>query len=147
MPSRQDDLEAAALMLTHLLTPNGLSWTRNGVPMSDGAHDQLKRAKERARASDLCHGLPSEFEEFLRYCRRLGFAERPDYSRWVEAFRNLALDRGFPEDDAFVWPPVVEVLAFELSLCALFYADTRFRAHSPLFVPQHILLRRLLPRT
>lgn len=109
VPSRRDDLEAAALMLIHLLTPGGLSWTRNGVPKTDVAHDQLKRAKERARASDLCLGLPSEFEEFLRYCRRLGFSERPDYSRWVDAFRNLAVDQGFPEDDAFIWPPVVEV--------------------------------------
>ncbi|KAK7681613.1 hypothetical protein QCA50_015346 [Cerrena zonata] len=32
VPSRRDDLEAVALMLIHLLTPNGLSWTRNGVP-------------------------------------------------------------------------------------------------------------------
>lgn len=118
VPSRRDDLEAVALMLIHLLTPGGLSWTRNGVPKTDVAHDQLKRAKEHARPPDLCHGLPSEFEEFLRYCRRLGFQERPDYSRWVEAFRDLAVEQGFGDSDAFVWPPVVEVrFVLLLSFC------------------------------
>ena len=77
-------------MLIHLLTPGGLSWTRNGVPKTPIAQDRLKRAKANTNPADLCHGLPSEFEEFLRYCRRLSFAERPDYTQWIEAFRDLA---------------------------------------------------------
>ena len=111
MPSRRDDLEAVALMLIHLLTPNGLSWTRNGVPKTDIAHERLKRAKESASPAELCAGLPSEFEEFLRYCRRLKFAERPDYTRWISEFNELAVSHGFPESDAFVWPPPVTVCA------------------------------------
>ena len=103
-------------MLIHLLTPRGLSWTRNGVPKTDVAHDQLKRVKSRTTPADLCHGLPSEFEEFLVYCRKLGFAERPDYTRWIEAFRDLAVENGFPEDDAFVWPPPVQVRIVFFSL-------------------------------
>ena len=72
-------MEALALMLVHLLTPGGLSWTRNGVPKTDAAHKRLKREKAAAAPEDLCRGLPDVFEEFLRYCRRLKFAERPDY--------------------------------------------------------------------
>ncbi|KAJ7644075.1 kinase-like domain-containing protein [Roridomyces roridus] len=106
VPSRRDDLEAAALMLIHLLTPRGLPWTRNGVPKSDEAHDRLKKAKRNARPEDLCRGLPPEFEEFLRYCRRLQFQECPDYDHWIEEFRALAAESGFPESDDFVWPPV-----------------------------------------
>ena len=98
-------MEALALMLIHLLTPGGLSWTRNGVPKTEVAHARLKREKSAARPEDLCRGLPDVFEEFLRYCRRLKFAERPDYDRWREAFMDLAVESGFPEDDAFVWPP------------------------------------------
>ena len=109
MPSRRDDLEAVALMLIHLLTPNGLSWTRNGVPKTDIAHERLKRAKESASPAELCAGLPSEFEEFLRYCRTLGFYQQPDYARWIQAFKDVAADHGFPEDDAFVWPPTAKV--------------------------------------
>ncbi|KII86957.1 hypothetical protein PLICRDRAFT_43650 [Plicaturopsis crispa FD-325 SS-3] len=105
VPSRRDDLEAVALMLIHLLTPGGLSWTRNGVPKDEVQHDRIKREKRHARAEHLCHGMPSEFEEFLRYCRRLKFAECPDYRRWIDEFKALMRDEGFGDSDAFVWPP------------------------------------------
>ena len=100
-------MEAAALMLIHLLTPNGLSWTRNGVPKTDEAHDRLKREKKNARPEDLCRGLPSEFEEFLRYCRRLNFMDRPDYQRWKDEFAALAEGQGFGDCSQFEWPPRV----------------------------------------
>ncbi|KAJ4482194.1 kinase-like domain-containing protein [Lentinula aciculospora] len=105
VPSRRDDLEAIALMLIHLLTPRGLSWTRNGVPKTDAAHEILKREKRLARPEDLCRGLPNEFEELLRYCRQLKFQECPDYQHWVEEFRELAESYGFPSSDDFIWPP------------------------------------------
>lgn len=92
-------------MFIHLLTPRGLSWTRNGVPKTDEAHDRLKEEKLKARPEDLCKGLPSEFEEFLRYCRRLKFTDCPDYGKWQDEFRGLAISEGFPNSDEFVWPP------------------------------------------
>ena len=105
VPSRRDDLEAAALILIHLLTPGGLSWTRKGIPKTDSEHDRIKRAKQRARPEDLCKGLPSEFEEFLRYCRRLKFSECPDYDYWMDEFHALAEDLGFTDIERFIWPP------------------------------------------
>jgi casein kinase 1 len=93
-------------MLIHLLTPRGLRWTRNGVPKTAHAHALLKRDKQCATPEDLCHGLPEVFEDFLRYCRRLKFAERPNYGQWVEKLMELAVDEGFPASDRFVWPPV-----------------------------------------
>lgn len=92
-------------MLIHLLTPGGLSWTRNGVPKTNAAHERLKREKRHARPEDLCRGLPSEFEDFLRYCRRLKFTECPDYVHWVNEFRELMKDMGYPSSSRFVWPP------------------------------------------
>lgn len=105
VPSRRDDLEAAALMFIHLLTPGGLSWTRNGIPKTDSAHDRIKRAKKNARPEELCKGIPSEFEEFLRYCRRLKFFDCPDYDYWKEEFQELARDSGFTDIERFIWPP------------------------------------------
>lgn len=98
-------------MLIHLLTPGGLSWTRNGVPKTEEAHDILKREKANTRPEDLCRGLPVEFEDFLRYCRRLKFAERPDYDDWYEHFRELANDEGFPAGDDLFWPPPKPVVS------------------------------------
>ncbi|KAG6856423.1 hypothetical protein H0H87_004642 [Tephrocybe sp. NHM501043] len=105
VPSRRDDMEAAALMFIHMLTPRGLSWTRKGVPKTDADHDILKGQKRRARPEDLCRGLPAEFEEFLRYCRSLKFYEQPDYYRWMKEFRELKVDLGYGESDEFIWPP------------------------------------------
>ncbi|KAF4577125.1 hypothetical protein EYR36_005112 [Pleurotus pulmonarius] len=105
VPSRRDDLEAVALMLIHLLTPRGLPWTRNGVPKTDEEHERLKRNKSNARPEDLCRNLPEAFEDFLRYCKSLKFMDRPDYERWIDEFRDLAVDSGFPDSDQFIWPP------------------------------------------
>jgi hypothetical protein len=105
VPSRRDDLEAAALMFIHLLTPHGLPWTRNGVPRTDSEHNRLKSAKQSATPEDLCRNIPSAFEDFLRYCRQLQFSEQPDYERWREEFRDLAVENKFPDSDDFIWPP------------------------------------------
>lgn len=109
VPSRRDDLEAVGLMLVHLLTPRGLPWIRNGIPKTEPEHDRLKRIKKAATIEKLCEGLPGVFEDFLRYSRRLTFKEQPDYERWIEGFREVAEDNGFPTSDAFCWPPPVSV--------------------------------------
>lgn len=102
--SRRDDLEAAALLLIHLLTPNGLPWTRNGLPKTEKAHDHIKRQKRTTKPDDLCRGLPEEFEGFLRYCRRLTFTEQPNYELWKNNFRRLARERGFTDIENYVDP-------------------------------------------
>ncbi|KAG2009852.1 CK1/CK1/CK1-G protein kinase [Coprinopsis cinerea AmutBmut pab1-1] len=105
VPSRRDDLEAAALMLIHLLTPRGLTWTRNGIPKTDEAHDALMDEKRAARPEDLCRGLPVEFEDFLRYTRKLKFEQCPDYETWIENFRQLKVESGYSPSEDLVWPP------------------------------------------
>ena len=92
-------------MFIHLLTPGGLSWTRRGVPKDEASHDRIKREKRNSKPEDLCRGLPAEFEEFLRYCHRLKFSQCPDYGYWIEEFRELARESGYPAQDDFVWPP------------------------------------------
>lgn len=106
VPSRRDDLEAVALMLIHLLTPRGLVWTRNGIPKDEDEHDRLKLLKSSATPSQLCRNLPEEFEDLLKYCRKLKFAEQPDYATWIERFRDLSLECGGDGADNFIWPPV-----------------------------------------
>lgn len=103
--SRRDDLEAAALLLIHLLTPNGLSWTRDGVPRDETAHARLKRQKRAALPEDICRGLPIEFEDFLRHCRRLTFAAKPDYAYCRDLFLDLAQESGCHDIESFIWPP------------------------------------------
>ncbi|TFK28010.1 CK1/CK1 protein kinase [Coprinopsis marcescibilis] len=115
VPSRRDDLEAAALMFIHLLTPRGLSWTRNGVPKTSQAHDLLIEEKRRARPEDLCRGLPVEFEDFLRYTRKLKFDQKPDYETWVQVFQDLATEHGYSGHEDLIWPPEPPVVRVQLS--------------------------------
>ncbi|KAI0317508.1 kinase-like domain-containing protein [Amylostereum chailletii] len=103
--SRRDDLEAAALMFIHLLTPGGLPWTRNGVPRDDAAHDRLKREKRDTTPEELCRGLPDEFCELLQYCRSLKYHQQPDYEDWKTRFRELGEDLGYGDVEEFIWPP------------------------------------------
>jgi casein kinase 1 len=95
-------------MLIHLLTPDGLTWTRNGVPKTDEAHDLLKAEKLRANPEDLCAGMPVEFEDFLLYTRGLRFEQTPDYKRWILVFEELMRSEGWSGKSDFVWPPVEE---------------------------------------
>ena len=92
-------------MFIHLLTPGGLPWTRKGVPKDEASHDRIKREKRHSKPEDLCKGLPAEFEEFLRYCRRLKFSQCPDYGYWIGEFKELAIELGYPAGDDFIWPP------------------------------------------
>ncbi|RXW24514.1 hypothetical protein EST38_g1328 [Candolleomyces aberdarensis] len=105
VPSRRDDLEAAGLMFIHLLTPRGLTWTRNGVPKTSSAHDRLIGEKQTARPEDLCRGMPVEFEDFLRYTRKLRFEQCPDYAKWIQTFKDLAMENGYSGKEDFIWPP------------------------------------------
>ena len=98
-------------MLIHLLTPRGLSWTRNGVPKTSEAHNRLKAEKRNATPESLCWGLPSEFEEFLAYTRQLKFKDCPDYDLWVTRFRDLSKQMGYKDVDQLIWPPPVPIVS------------------------------------
>lgn len=112
-------------MFIHLLTPRGLSWTRNGIPKTSAAHNILKMEKRKATPEDLCRGLPAEFEEFLSYTRRLKFKDNPDYILWIDRFRDLAMDLGFMDVEPFVWPPPVPTVSSS-SLGILVYFSFNF---------------------
>ena len=121
-------MEAAGLMFIHLLTPRGLSWTRNGVPKTPAAHNILKMEKRKATPEDLCRGLPAEFEEFLSYTRRLKFKENPDYALWVDRFRDLAMELGFMDVEPFVWAPsapTVSCLGFLVCYNFTYFGSSR----------------------
>ena len=88
-----------------MMTPRGLTWTRNGPPKTDEHHDEIIAEKRSARPEDLCRGMPVEFEDFLRYTRKLKFDQAPDYTTWIERFRELKVENGYSASDDFVWPP------------------------------------------
>jgi casein kinase I family protein HRR25 len=78
--SRRDDLESLGYVLVYLCK-GSLPWSglRQGTRSQN--HARIRDIKINTRVSSLCAGLPSQFAKFIRTCRRIGFAEQPDYSR------------------------------------------------------------------
>lgn len=83
--SRKDDLESLGYILVYFLKSR-LPWQQ--VPKAGGGPNGItaKQRKERileikmsTKVSEICSGLPFEFQQFLIYCRSLGFDEQPNY--------------------------------------------------------------------
>eukprot|EP00406_Dinophysis_acuminata_P047818 CAMPEP_0179304412 /NCGR_PEP_ID=MMETSP0797-20121207/49085_1 /TAXON_ID=47934 /ORGANISM="Dinophysis acuminata, Strain DAEP01" /LENGTH=70 /DNA_ID=CAMNT_0021014009 /DNA_START=9 /DNA_END=218 /DNA_ORIENTATION=+ len=51
----------------------------------------------------LCEHSPPELATYLRYCRGLGFEDRPDYSYLRRLLRELFLREGYEFDFVFDW--------------------------------------------
>jgi len=105
--SRRDDLEAIAHMMIYFLRGT-LPWSGLSARTLSEKCERIRRTKISTQLSDLCAGLPQEFESFLGYARGLKFAERPEYSRWQKCFRQLrerlgAEEQRKIEDHDFDW--------------------------------------------
>lgn len=46
----------------------------------------------------LTRGLPQEFSDYLNYCRKLRFDEKPDYAVLRKMFRDLMAKQGLDYD-------------------------------------------------
>jgi serine/threonine protein kinase len=90
---RRDDMESLAYILIYFLR-GSLPWQGS----SDIAHH-----KQRITPRELCRGLPAEFCIFLKYCRSLGFEEKPDYEYISDIFNDLLSREGLQNDVAFDW--------------------------------------------
>jgi hypothetical protein len=51
----------------------------------------------------LTRGLHQEFADYLNYCRKLRFEEKPDYSVLRKIFRDLAGKQGIDYDQQYDW--------------------------------------------
>ncbi|KAH9599525.1 Protein kinase domain [Trypanosoma melophagium] len=87
--SRRDDMEAVGFILVYFLA-GSLPW--QGIPVRDlhAKTVQIGIKKNETPLEDLCAGLPEEVLYYCAYCRKLKFAEKPDYDFLRELFRRLA---------------------------------------------------------
>ena len=83
--SRRDDLESLAYCLVYL-HKGRLPW--QGVPEHEEKWSGTYKRKAQTTAKELCSWMPSDFADFVTYCRTLGFAETPDYQRWIKRFQT-----------------------------------------------------------
>ncbi|OHT04382.1 Casein kinase I isoform delta-A [Tritrichomonas foetus] len=100
--SRRDDMESLGFVMIYLLKGK-LPW--QGLPAKDQAQ-KMKRildVKRKTTIEELCKGLPTQFADYMRMIRKLGFKDEPRYSEYRELFRRLFISSGFTFDYKYDW--------------------------------------------
>mmetsp|Transcript_69237 Transcript_69237/g.166025 ORF Transcript_69237/g.166025 Transcript_69237/m.166025 type:complete len:439 (-) Transcript_69237:34-1350(-) len=101
--SRRDDLEAVAYMLIRLLVGH-LPWDpKENEAVGEEWFDDAAKQKSLLPVPMICQGCPKEFEQFLKYCRKLKFDAEPDYDHLRQLFRGLFEREEFQDDGRFDW--------------------------------------------
>ena len=101
--SRRDDLESLAYMLISL-SNNSLPWN-NLNPKENHIIliNKIFKLKKETTPEMLCKGLPNEFVEFLKYCKKLDFEGNPDYKYLKGLFTSVLSKNELINDFLFFW--------------------------------------------
>lgn len=94
--SRRDDLEALGYIFI-LFLKSRLPWQGLNAEDVRERYRKIGEIKKLVPIEVLCEGFPEEFATYLRYVRRLDFAEDPDYGYLKKLFSDL-FARTFTED-------------------------------------------------
>ena len=88
--SRRDDLESLGYMLVFLIKKT-LPWLKAEKLKSTKMEirKNIYKLKSTTPVEEICTGLPSEFCDYINYCRKLGFEEDPDYNYLRNLFYQI----------------------------------------------------------
>lgn len=100
--SRRDDLESCNYVLNYFITGK-LPWQGLKALNKQHKYDQIARCKTNTSISQLCTGLPIEFNLSLSYTRNLRFDETPDYAYLRQLFRILYRTFDYKNDYIYDW--------------------------------------------
>lgn len=101
--SRRDDMESLGHMLVYL-AKGKLPW-QNLKLNKQNKYKELMDMKRDISLNLLCESLPTEFVAYIAYCRKLEFAERPDYCYLQGLFREAMTAGNYTCDYKFDWMP------------------------------------------
>jgi len=100
--SRRDDLESIGYMLIYFLTGK-LPWQDLQGHDKNQKYQKIAELKMKIPTSQLCQGLPPQFETYLNYVKNLDFMEDPDYKYLKKQFRILFVENGYDFDYHYDW--------------------------------------------
>ena len=100
--SRRDDLEALGFVLMYF-NRGSLPWQGLAAKTKKEKYDKIREKKVTTTVEALCKGYPEEFGQYLDYCRKLPFDEKPDYALLRKLFKDLFVKKGFEYDYVYDW--------------------------------------------
>ncbi|XP_037947942.1 discs overgrown protein kinase-like [Teleopsis dalmanni] len=100
--SRRDDLESLGYVLMYF-NLGALPWQGLKAANKRQKYERISEKKLSTTILSLCKGFPSEFVNYLNFCRQMHFEQRPDYCYLRKLFRNLFHRLGFTYDYVFDW--------------------------------------------
>lgn len=86
--SRRDDLESIGYVLVYFLK-GGLPWQGLKAKTANKKYKLIQDKKQSVTIPELCQGCPSQFAEYLAYCRSLKFEAKPNIAYLRGMFRDL----------------------------------------------------------
>ena len=101
--SRRDDLESAGYVMIYLALRRYLPWIGLRSMKKLERYRQIYKMKKEISEKKLCQGLPNEFVEYMKYTKKLGFEEDPNYNYLRGLFINLLNKYNFKNDFNFSW--------------------------------------------
>lgn len=101
--SRRDDLESLGYILIYFLK-GSLPWMNLNGQTKEEKHKLIVNMKMATSIEKLCEGLPKEFEDYMKYCRKeLKFEDEPNYTHLKKMFRTLLINSKLEMNYVFDW--------------------------------------------
>ena len=100
--SRRDDLEAIGYVLMYF-NRGSLPWQGLHAKGKKEKYAKIRDIKVSTTIESLCKGFPDVFAEYLNYCHKLNFDEKPDYTYIKKLFKDLSIKKGFDWDYSYDW--------------------------------------------
>lgn len=100
--SRRDDLESLGYVFLYFVKGQ-LPWQGLKAMSKRDKYERIMDKKMTTDVQVLCKHLPPEFATYINYCRKLRFADRPDYMYLRRLLKELLFREGFYYDLVFDW--------------------------------------------
>jgi hypothetical protein len=102
--SRRDDLESIGYILIYF-AKGRLPWQgiKTGANIKE-KYKKIRDSKMKTPVQVLCEGLPSQFNSYMNYVKKLNYIDPPDYEFLKDLFHACYEKSGFSyEDTDFDW--------------------------------------------
>jgi casein kinase 1 len=112
--SRRDDLEALCHVFLYFLKGQ-LPWQGLKAATNKQKYEKIGQKKQGTPIDDLCKGYPEEFGIYLKYVRKLGFDETPDYDFLRDLFDKAIRRSGEEDNKVYDWMVLNEGKGLEVN--------------------------------